>query len=63
MAIAPSTRETRADSEIVVAIADAATVSVKRFPYLAHPDLLQTLAAKRALNELRLLLTRSAVGG
>jgi nicotinamide-nucleotide amidase len=58
--IAPSAHGARADAEIVVAIAVEAAVSVKRFPFLAHPDLQQTLAAKRGLNELRLSLSRSA---
>lgn len=59
----PSGRPARAGHEIVVAIADASTVHVKRFPFVSHPDLQQTLAAKRGLNELRLLLSRSAVRG
>jgi nicotinamide-nucleotide amidase len=59
--IAPSGQGARADAEIVVVIGDAASVAVKRFPFLAHPDLQQTLASKRGLNELRLSLSGSAI--
>jgi len=60
--VAPTLRTATARDEVVIAMADANGINHKQFPLAAHPDIQQTLAAKRGLNELRLWLGRPSAG-
>jgi nicotinamide-nucleotide amidase len=54
--LAPTGRAVSERDEVVIAIANDHDRRIVRHPYAAHPDIQQTLAAKRGLNELRLML-------